>query len=269
MSTRSAICIAGSDSGGASGIQTDLKTLSALGVHGLSAITAITAQNTGSVQSVHVLPAAIVLAQLNALVTDFSIDAVKIGMLGSAANVRAVAQWLEISLYRNVVLDPILVSSSGRELLTGAGRSELKRKLLPHVDVLTPNLPEAEILLNRKIRDAKQMQQAAFDLMCLGPKSVLLKGGHVAESEGHNRVEDYFADDTGVIRFSHARQNFDARGTGCTLASALAANLALGFTPRVAARRAERYLQGCLQRAFKVGNANKRLLGHALKSIAI
>jgi hydroxymethylpyrimidine/phosphomethylpyrimidine kinase len=268
MPTRSVICIAGSDSAGASGIQADLKTLSALGVHGLSAITAITAQNTGAVESVRLLPAAIVLAQLDAVFTDFSIDAVKIGMLGSATNVRAVGQWLERKTSRNIVLDPVLSSTSGRPLLTATGCAALKRCVLPQVDILTPNLPEAEILLERQIRNAKQIQQAAVDLLRFGPKSVLLKGGHFAADADDQIVRDYFVDSAGMTSFSHARLNVDARGTGCTLASALAAYLALGFTPRNAARRAERYLQSCLQRAFAAGKADKWLLGHATKSIA-
>jgi hydroxymethylpyrimidine/phosphomethylpyrimidine kinase len=255
--------IAGSDSGACSGIQADLKTFAAFGLHGLSAISAITAQNTRVVTAIRVLPAKLLLAQLDALHADFHIAAVKIGMLGNAANIRSVARWLHAHRLRNIVLDPVLISSSGHPLLSAQGLNELRRGLLPLADVVTPNLPEAEALLGRRIHTPAEMRDAAHELLACGPRAVLIKGGHLVSKKSSARVRDYFIDAQQETRFEHARLPFGTRGTGCTLASALAAGLALGFTARESARRAERYLQGCLRRAEPLGKGSLRVLGHA------
>lgn len=252
------ISIAGSDSGSAAGIQADLKTFAAHNVHGLTSITAITAQNTREIAAVRVLSSQIVLAQLDALFADFRVAAVKIGMLGSVANVRAVAAWLRIHRPRNIVVDPVLSASSGNRLLPKAALASLRRELLPLADVLTPNVPEAEALLARPIRTSAEMREAARELRSFGARAVLLKGGHLDTKQ----IRDYWVDHDGVVEFVHRRQNHTARGTGCTLASAIAANLALGLSLRNAVQRAERYLQNAFRQARPIGRGASRILQH-------
>ena len=252
------VSIAGSDSGSAAGIQADLKTFIAHRVHGLTAITAITAQNTRKIAAVRVLSSQIVLAQLDALLADFRIEGVKIGMLGSAANVRAIAGWLRTHRLRNVVVDPVLSASSGNRLLPKAALASLRRELLPLADIVTPNVPEAEALLARPIRTPSEMREAAQELRSFGARAVLLKGGHLDTKQ----IRDYLIDDVGVVEFVHRRQNHTARGTGCTLASAIAANLALGLSMRDAVQRAERYLQNAFREARPIGRGASRILQH-------
>jgi len=256
------LTIAGSDSGSAAGIQADLKTFAAHSVHGLTAITAITAQNTRTITAVRVLSPQIVLAQLDTVLADFRIAAVKIGMLGSVANVRAVAHWLRMHRLRNIVVDPVLAASSGNRLLAPAALSALRRELIPLAEVLTPNVPEAEALLGRPIRTSADMRAAAQEMRGLGARTVLLKGGHLDTTS----VRDYLADDDGVVEFIHRRRNFSARGTGCTLASAIAAGLACGLSTREAIERAERYLQRAFRDARKIGQGAARILHHASSS---
>ncbi|HEX6833129.1 MAG TPA: bifunctional hydroxymethylpyrimidine kinase/phosphomethylpyrimidine kinase, partial [Rudaea sp.] len=253
------LTIAGSDSGGASGLQADLRTFAAFGLHGLSVVTAVTAQNLQSVSAVHALPARQVAAQLQALLDGFDIRAVKIGMLGSAAVVDAVADVLERerSRLRPVVLDPVLVSTSGAPLLTRPARARLRTRLLPLADLLTPNLPEAEALLGISLADADAREAAARALLALGPRAVLLKGGH-ADGE---KVYDRFVPAKGPSRvFAHTRLPIAARGTGCTLASAIAAGLANGQALPDAVQAAERYLQRSLRRAYRVGGQGRHVL---------
>lgn len=252
------LTIAGSDSAAAAGIQADLKTYSAYGVHGLTAIAAVTAQNTHSTSAIQVLPPRILLAQLEALRSDFRIAAVKIGMLGSAANIRLTAQWLGEHRMPNVVLDPVLVASSGRHLLPANALSILRRHLLPLAQVLTPNLPEAAALLSRPIHTHNEMQSAASELRALGADAVLIKGGHL-DARG---VRDYFVDNHGAVEYAHQRRNYNVRGTGCSLSSAIAAGLALGLSTRAAVERAERYLQNAFRNARRVGRGPSRILQH-------
>ena len=255
----SVLTIAGSDSGAAAGIQADLKTFAAHGVHGLTAITAITAQNTRAITATRVLPALSVLAQLDAVFADFRIAAVKIGMLGSAANVRLVTSWLHERGLRNIVLDPVLVASSGRLLLPPAALAALRGKLLPLAQLLTPNVPEAEALLGRSIHGPADLHDAAQELRSLGADSVLLKGGHL---HGSATVRDCFVDNAGQLEFTHRRRKYSVRGTGCTLASAAAANLALGLPMRDAVARAEQYLQQAFRLARRTGRGTSRILHH-------
>lgn len=260
------LTIAGSDSGGASGIQADLKTFAAFDVHGLSVVTAVTAQNTRTIQRVHNVPPANIRAQLRAVFDDFRIGAVKIGMLGSAAAIDAVADALREFRAGNVVLDPVLVSSSGTPLLPARAIARLRERLLPMADVLTPNLPEAEALLGMPLAAPDERRHAARALLSLGPRAVLLKGGHAKGG----KVYDYFVasergDSVMSHTFAHRRLPILARGTGCTLASAIAANLALGAPGLDAVREAERYLQLCLRSAYRAGRGARRLLDHARK----
>lgn len=258
----SVLSIAGSDSGSAAGLQADLKTFAAYGVHGLTAVTAITAQNTQTISAIRVLSPQILLAQLDAVRADFRIAAVKIGMLGSAANVRAVARWLRTHRLRHIVVDPVLAASAGNRLLAPAALASLRRELIPLAEVLTPNVPEAEALLGHPIRTPADLRAAARELRGFGARSVLVKGGHLDTRS----IRDCLADDDGVVEFTHRRRRFAARGTGCTLASAIAAGLARGLPTRDAVERAERYLQRAFRDACKIGRGSARILHHAASS---
>ena len=222
-----------------------------MGVHALSAITAVTAQNSIRVYSSGVVPARQLAQQLNASLEEFDIGAVKIGMLGSSANIRTVAAFLRENALANIVLDPVLASSSGTPLLPASSVKTLREQLFPLADVLTPNLPEAAALLGRRVRGAA----AAQNLLPLGAKSVLLKGGH-----GRGVVTDYFAHADGVHAFSHARLPFPARGTGCALSSAIAARLAWGDSILDAVTAAESVLQDALRNSTARGSGPRLLL---------
>ncbi len=251
--TPSALTIAGSDSSGGAGIATDLRTFAAFNVHGLAAITAVTAQTARRVLAVHRLPAAQVKQQIEAAFAEFRVDAIKIGMLGSAPIARATARALREMAARNIVLDPVLASSSGTALLSTAGLRVLRKELVPMAALLTPNLPEAEILLGHRIKDPAR---AAQDLRALGAGAVLLKGGHGRGRE----VRDILADANGVVEYRHPRLPVRARGTGCALASAVAAGLACGHDLRCAVANAEVFLQDALARSYRCGAGNTRLL---------
>lgn len=252
----SILTIAGSDSGGGAGIQVDLKTFHAFDLHGLSAITAVTAQNTRRITASHCMPARTLAAQLDALFDDFDIRAVKIGMLGSAANVIAVADTLARVHARHIVLDPVLVASSGTPLLSPRGLMALRRKLLPLVDVLTPNLPEAEALLGQRCLNARSRRDAARAMLEAGPKAVLLKGGHGRGAQ----ICDYLADASGDFEYRHARLPLRAHGTGCVLSAAIAAGLALSLPLREAIADAEKFLQRALRQSYRAGKSTTRVL---------
>ncbi|MHB8679295.1 MAG: bifunctional hydroxymethylpyrimidine kinase/phosphomethylpyrimidine kinase [Rudaea sp.] len=249
----SVLTIAGSDSSGGAGVAADLKTFAAFGVHGLAAITTVTAQTSRRVQAIHRIPAAQVRAQVEAAFADFRVGAVKIGMLGSAPIASTVAAVLRVATPRHIVLDPVLASSSGAVLLSKAGLRVLREALVPLATLLTPNLPEAEILLGRRIRDPLR---AAQDLRALGACAVLLKGGHGRGSD----VRDVFADARGVVEFHHPRLPIRARGTGCALASGIAAGLARGRSLRAAVADAEAFLQRALAASFPVATGSVRIL---------
>ncbi len=249
------LSIAGSDSAGCAGAQADLRTFAALGMHGLSALTAVTAQSTSQVVSVHRVPAAQVERQLHAVFGDFAIGAVKIGMLGSAATIRAVAGFLNKHCRAPIVLDPVLVSSSGRRLLAARALTALREELIPLADMLTPNMPEAAALLGRRLV-AKDGARHACDLLELGAKSVLLKGGH----HDSDPVCDYLVDAGGAHTFCHARLPVQARGTGCVLSAAVAAGLAKGLTRLAAVHSAEDYLQAALRHSYRAGKSAWRVL---------
>jgi hydroxymethylpyrimidine/phosphomethylpyrimidine kinase len=253
-----ALTIAGSDSGGGAGIQADLKTFAALGVHGLSAITAITAQNTRGVRAIHQAPLRHLRAQLDALFEDFPIAAVKTGMLGDVKAVRCVARELARRKPAWLIVDPVMIATSGARLLDRDAVRVLRDQLVPLADVLTPNLPEAETLIGMKIESARDGERAAQALLDSGAKSVLLKGGHVRGRE----VLDLFADGSGKLEMRHPRVKIQAHGTGCTLSAALAAELAKGATPRVAARRAIRFVQRALRDAYRPGGGDLHVLRH-------
>lgn len=252
------LTIAGSDSGGGAGIQADLKTFAARQVHGLSAITAITAQNTRFVRAVHRVPIKHLRAQLDALFEDFPIAAVKTGMLGDAATVRCIARELSARKPPWLIVDPVMIASSGTRLLDKQAVRVLIAELIPLADVLMPNLPEAETLLGVAIKAARDIDAAGAALLALGANAVLLKGGHARGRE----VVDRWFDARGVIAFRHPRLRLQAHGTGCALSAALAAELAKGASPRSAARRAVAYVQRALRNGYRAGGGDLLLLRH-------
>ncbi len=225
------LTIAGSDSGGGAGIQADLKAFAACGVHGLSAITALTAQNTVGVTDVHQIPPAFIVEQVRAVQDDIGVDAVKIGMLGTAAAVAAVNQALDLlDTDTPVVIDPVMVSESGAVLLDDSARQALIELLLPRATVITPNVPEARVLAGAHHQTPEALATA---LAALGPATVVVTGGH------SDTGADILYDGTEILRIDGPRHpDGAAHGSGCTHSSALAAHLAHGFTPREAATTA-------------------------------
>ena len=254
-----ALTIAGSDSGGGAGIQADLKTFAAHGVHGLSAIAALTAQHTRGVTAVHVPPVAFLRAQVDACFDDFAIGAVKLGMLADATVIAAVADALGAHAPAHVVVDPVMVATSGARLLDPGALDALRARLLPLATVLTPNVPEAELLLGRTIATGADADRAARDLLAAGARAVLLKGGHLDEGD---RVVDRYRDAGGAVDIVHGRIEVDGHGTGCTLASAIAANLCLGHAPAEACRRAADYVAEALRLGTQPGRGGVTVLDH-------
>ena len=234
-----ALTIAGSDSGGGAGIQADLKTFSALGAYGASVITAITAQNTRAVTAVQLIEPAIIRAQLAAVFDDLPPQAVKIGMLGSPENIRAVADFLR--QYRDIplVLDPVMVAKSGDKLLQDEAIAALRDELLPLATLITPNLPEAAVLLGRDISTAADMSQATGELRALGAPAVLLKGGHLQTTDSNDLLDDGM-ETLWLPAPRHPGRN--THGTGCTLSSAITAYLARGASLREAVEQGKAYI---------------------------
>jgi hydroxymethylpyrimidine kinase/phosphomethylpyrimidine kinase len=239
------LSIASSDSGGGAGIQADLLTFAAHGVHGATAIVAATAQNSRCVASIEPLSPRFLGRQIDAVFSDFDVQAVKVGMLFDAARIRAVAAGLKRWGARRVVLDPVLVSKSGAGLLSRSGLAALKARLLPLCDLVTPNLPEAEALTGLRVRDNLDRRLAAGILADLGARAVLVKDGHGRGRE----VRDLLFDGEAFTVFAAPRIKTRAtHGTGCTLSSAIAANLALGLPLALAVERAIAYLRAGLER---------------------
>ena len=236
------LTIAGSDSGGGAGIQADIKTISALGCYAASAITAITVQNTLGVQAVHPVPLDILRGQIDAVLSDIGADAIKIGMLHSSEVVNLVAEMIEKYQLRNIVLDPVMVSTSGHRLIEEDAVEVIKTRLMPLARVITPNVPEAEILAGCKIAGEDEFEAIARSLSDNGNVSVLMKAGHLS---GDSLV-DYFynAEDDSLTKLQSKRvQTRNTHGTGCTLSSAFAASLAKGENLTDAAISAKRYIE--------------------------
>jgi len=239
------LTIAGSDSGGGAGIQADIKAISACGCYAASAITAITVQNTLGVQAVEPVSVPVIEGQIRAVLDDIGADAIKIGMLHSSEVVLAVARLLKEYAIRNVVLDPVMVSTSGHRLIEESAIDALKNDLIPFARVITPNLPEAEILLGQPIGNQAEMAQAAQTLGQQLQVSVLLKAGHLKESQ----LEDvlYEHSTNRCYRYSSPRiYTNNTHGTGCTLSSALASFLAKGYALNKAVEQAILYMQGAI-----------------------
>lgn len=228
-------------------------------MHGLSALAALTAQHTRGVTAVHVPPSEFLDAQIDACFDDFRIGAVKLGMLASAGVIETVARALERHRPPAVVVDPVMVATSGARLLESDALDALRTRLLPLATVITPNLPEAELLLGRGIGDPAAMSQSAAELRALGAPAVLLKGGHLP---GSDEVIDILADAEGEQRTAHPRLRVDAHGTGCTLASAVAANLARGLPLRAACAAAADYVHAALVGGYRPGLGAVVVLDH-------
>jgi hydroxymethylpyrimidine/phosphomethylpyrimidine kinase len=235
-----AVTVAGSDSGGGAGIQADLKTFSALGVYGASVITALTAQNTRAVTGIHDVPPEFIAAQIDAVFSDLAVGAVKIGMLSQPAAIEAVAAGLDRWKQTHVVLDPVMVATSGDRLINPQAIDTLKRVLIPRAALITPNLPEAAALLDVAIaRDEEEMRAQACRLVEAGARAVLIKGGH---GDGAESV-DVMVGPTTFTRLATARiATKNTHGTGCTLSAAIAAGLAKGLDLVSAVREAKVYV---------------------------
>ena len=258
------LSIAGSDSGGGAGVQADLKTFAALGCFGMTAITALTAQNTTGVRSIHAVPLQILADQIDAVIEDIGADAVKIGMLHSAPTVQAVADAIGRHQLRRVVLDPVMVATSGATLIDPPAVASLVRELFPRTALVTPNLDEAALLVDRPLRSEADMEAAARELLARGANAVLLKGGHL---EG-DTVSDLLLMKDADPQWMRAPRiaTANTHGTGCTLSSAIAAHLALGAELPQAVRQAREFVRGALQAgaAARTGSGSGPLNhGHA------
>ncbi|MFV0681343.1 bifunctional hydroxymethylpyrimidine kinase/phosphomethylpyrimidine kinase [Ottowia sp.] len=239
------LTIAGSDSGGGAGIQADLKTFAALGCFGLSAITALTAQNTVGVSAIHAVPPEFLDAQIDAVVSDIGVDAVKIGMLHSEAVVHTVAQALDRHALQHVVLDPVMVSATGARLIEEQAVQTLVAELFPRASLITPNLDEAALLLGQPVASVSEMPAAAQALLQLGARAVLLKGGHLPGTQ----VRDVLLERGGDQHTMQADRvdTGNLHGAGCTLSSAVAAFLAQGLPLRLAVEAAHSYVIDAIQ----------------------
>lgn len=234
------LTIAGSDSGGGAGIQADLKTFAALGCYGMTAITALTAQNTQGVQAIHAVPAEFLRAQLASVLDDIGVDAVKIGMLHTPEVVRTVAWAIDHYGLQRVVLDPVMVATSGDRLIAEETVDVLVRELFPRVTVVTPNLDEAALLIGRPIEGVQALEEAGRSLLALGARAALVKGGHLA---GNEVVDLLVQPDAPSLRLASQRiPSRNVHGTGCTLSSAIAAHLAQGLPLEEAVQRARAYI---------------------------
>ncbi len=247
------LTIAGSDSGGGAGIEADLKAATALGVYGMAALTSVTAQNTMGVFGVHDLPPEFVAQQIDLCLQDIGADAVKTGMLSSAEIVTSVAISLGRNGVENLVVDPVMVAKSGDALLKANACLALKEKLLPLAFVVTPNVPEAATLADMDIHDEQDMREAARRIYEMGPRYVLMKGGHLEGPE----ATDYLFDGVTFKSFSAPRlATRNTHGTGCTYASAIACNLAKGMDIADAIRAAKHYLTRAIQHSFALGRGH-------------
>ncbi len=253
---RTAMTIAGSDSGGGAGVQADLKTFAAHGVYGTSALTALTAQNTRGVTGVWPVPAEFVTLQIEAIAGDLGCDAVKTGMLGEAVTVEAVAAAIAALELPNLVVDPVMVAKSGDHLLAPDAVQALRRSLLPLARVVTPNIPEAGVLAGKTVASLADAREAARRIHALGPQVVIVKGGHL---EGPEVFDLIFDGSTFVELVGPRVPGRHTHGTGCTFAAAIAARLAGGATVEDAARAAKAYVSGAMRAGIPLGQGHRPL----------
>jgi hydroxymethylpyrimidine/phosphomethylpyrimidine kinase len=260
-----ALSIAGSDSGAGAGIQADLKTFAAFGVYGVTVITAITAQNTVGVRAVQEVDAGVIAAQLDAVAEDFSIAALKTGMLSSAVIIDVVAAGIVRHGLRPLVVDPVMIAKSGDRLLAEDAVDALRRKLLPLAEVVTPNIPEAEVLAGRAIRTRDDRLAAARAIMDLGAQSVVIKGGHSEDDP----IVDLLVDREGLHEYRAARiVTTSTHGTGCTFSAAITAGLATGLSLPRAVAEARDYLSRALTAAPGLGHGHGPLGHFASQQVA-
>jgi hydroxymethylpyrimidine/phosphomethylpyrimidine kinase len=250
---RTALTIAGSDSSGGAGIQADLKTFAAHGVYGTSALTAVTAQNTLGVIAWEPLSADLVTAQIEAIAGDMGVDAVKTGMLATAAIVEAVAAAIEDLDLPKLVVDPVMIAKGGDRLLRGDAVEAMRLELLPRAHLVTPNIPEAEVLAEMTIASVEDMRSAARRILSLGCHVVLVKGGHLDSAEAIDVA--CTAHDEWIFTGPRVASQ-STHGTGCTLASAIAANLARGLSDEEAIRHAKTYVEGAIRHAPGIGRGH-------------
>ena len=252
MKMHTALTIAGSDSSGGAGIQADLKTMTAHGVYGMSAVTALTAQNTMGVTDILAVPPAFLAAQLDAVFADIPPDAVKIGMVADAALIHVIAEKLDEYDAKNVVVAPVMVATSGARLISEDAVEALVSELLPRAALITPNIPEAEVLADMAITDRTAMTAAAARIHERTHAAVLMKGGHSVDD-----ANDLLVDDTGARWFEGRRiATSNTHGTGCTLSSAIASNLARGIDTDSAVAQAKAYLSGALAAGLDLGHGS-------------
>jgi len=249
-----ALTIAGSDSGGGAGIQADLKTFAAFGVHGTSAITAITAQNTLAVTEIHEVPVRVIRAQIDAVVEDIGVQAAKTGMLASAEIIEVVSTAIRAHGIDKLVVDPVMVAKGGARLLHNDAIASLYRYLLPLALVVTPNLPEAEVLLGRSLNTLDDRRQAARDLVALGPRVAVVKGGHAANDED---AADVYWDGKDLVELKGRRiDTKNTHGSGCAFSAAIAAGLAKGQTPLEAVQAAKIFIGGAIEHSLDIGKGH-------------
>ena len=245
-----ALTIAGSDSGGGAGIQADLKTFAAFGVYGAAAVTAITAQNTLGVRAIHDVPAEVVVAQIEAVLSDIGADAVKTGMLSSTAIIEVVAERLRAHGVTRLVVDPVMVAKSGDRLLREDAVAALRELLVPLATVVTPNAPEASVLAGLEVVDGTTAREAARRIHALGPRYVIVKGGHF---DGPTSDDLVFDGQRFEVLTGRRIDTPHTHGTGCTFSAAIAAELARGQSPLGAARAAKAFLHGAIEHAEPLG----------------
>src|SRR6476660_6240214 len=244
-----ALTIAGSDSGGGAGIQADVKTFAALGVHGTSAITAITAQNTLTVTDILEVSPELVTAQIDAVLSDFEVVAAKTGMLASSKVIEAVAAAITKHGIPNLVVDPVMIAKGGASLLRDDAIGALRVLMLPLATVVTPNLPEAEVILGRLVRTLDERRQAARDLVALGAHAAVVKGGHSEDD-----VTDIYWDGVEMVELTGTRfPTTNTHGSGCVFSAAIAAGLAKGLEPLAAVRGAKEFISGAIEHSLELG----------------
>jgi len=244
------LTIAGSDTCGGAGIQADLKTFSAHGTYGMSVITAVTVQNTQGVFGCQDIDPEIIEGQIDAIFTDiFEVDAVKVGMVSKSETINAIADKLELYKPKNLVIDPVMISKSGFDLLKPEAKDALIKRLIPLATVLTPNLPEAEVITGMKIENIQQMEEAARKIYEIGAKNVFVKGGHLSDD-----ATDILFDGEKITKFPGKRINTkNTHGTGCTISSAIAANLAKGMSVQEAIGAAKEYITTAIEHSLEIG----------------
>jgi len=246
------LTVAGSDSGGGAGIQADLKTISLLGGFGMSAVTALTAQNTRGVKGIFEVPADFVALQMDVVLSDIGVDAMKTGMLGSPAIVHRVSQKIRQYRISRVVVDPVMVAKGGARLLAPEAGKAIKKELIPLAQIITPNIPESEVLTGRKIKGVREMREAAKEIHGMGARHVLIKGGHL-----RGDPVDVLYDGRRIFEFPGARiPTLHGHGTGCTLSAVLALELAKGRSPRQAVEYAKAFITSAIQFSLPLGQGH-------------